>query len=113
LAAYGLVAGIAYGVVMNLWFWPFATTGPDGGVFVPGDPLNANVSRYVAFYLLTSLGWDLPRGVLTAVLVVVAGRPVLGSLRRAARRAAFTAAGWSAPDVPTPAPSARPRRTDI
>ncbi|HEX3005247.1 MAG TPA: ECF transporter S component, partial [Angustibacter sp.] len=46
LAAYGLVAGIAYGVVMNLWFWPFATTGPDGGVFVPGDPLNANVSRY-------------------------------------------------------------------
>ncbi|MGN6612049.1 MAG: ECF transporter S component [Angustibacter sp.] len=113
LAAYGLFAGLAYGVVMNLWFWPFATTGPDGGVFVPGDPLSANVSRYAAFYLLTSLGWDLPRGVLTAVLVVVAGRPVLGSLRRGARRAAFTTAGWFAPEVPTPAPTARPpRRTD-
>jgi energy-coupling factor transport system substrate-specific component len=112
LAAYGLVAGVAYGLVMNLWFWPFATTGPDGGVFVPGDPLSANVSRYVAFYLLTSLGWDLPRGVLTAVLVVVAGRPVLGSLRRGARRAAFTTAGWFAPADPTPATSGRPRRTD-
>lgn len=112
LAAYGLIAGIAYGVVMNLWFWPFATTGPEGGVFVAGDPLSANVSRYVAFYLLTSLGWDLPRGVLTAVLVVVAGRPVLSSLRRAARRAAFATAGWFAPDTPTPAPSGRPRRTD-
>ena len=110
LAAYGLVAGIVYGAVMNLWFWPFATTGPDGGVFVPGDPLQANVSRYVAFYLLTSLGWDLPRGVLTAVLVVVAGRPVLGSLRRGARRAAFTTAGWFEPASSEPA--ARPRRTD-
>ncbi|MGN6300350.1 MAG: ECF transporter S component [Angustibacter sp.] len=113
LAGYGLLAGIAYGVVMNLWFWPFATTGPDGGVFVPGDPLSANVSRYAAFYLLTSLGWDLPRGVLTAVLVVVAGRPVLGSLRRGARRAAFTAAGWFTPEASAPAPTARPpRRTD-
>ena len=37
----------------------------------------------------TSLGWDLGRGVLTAALVVVAGRRVLGSLRRVVRRAAF------------------------
>lgn len=110
LAGYGLLAGLAYGVVMNLWFWPFATTGPAGGTFVPGDPLQANVSRYAAFYLLTSLGWDLPRGVLTAVLVVVAGRPVLNSLRRGARRAAFSAAGWFEPAPSQPA--SRPRRTD-
>lgn len=110
LATYGLLAGLVYGVVMNLWFWPFATTGPDGGTFVPGDPLQTNVSRYVAFYLLTSLGWDLPRGVLTAVLVVVAGRPVLGSLRRGARRAAFAAAGCFEPEPSEPA--SRPRRTD-
>jgi energy-coupling factor transport system substrate-specific component len=110
LAGYGLLAGVAFGVVMNLWFWPFTTTGPAGGTFVPGDPLGANASRYAVFYLLTSLGWDLPRGVLTAVLVVVAGRPVLGSLRRGARRAAFAAPGWFEP-TPSQA-TARTRRTD-
>ena len=51
------------------------------------------MTRYAAFYLATSLGWDLPRGVLTAVLVMVAGRPVLSSLRRGTRRAAFGATG--------------------
>jgi energy-coupling factor transport system substrate-specific component len=94
LAAYGLVAGLLFGVLMNLWFWPFVTAGAPAGMgFVPGDPVAANLSRYGAFYLATSLGWDLPRGVLTAVLVLVAGRPILASLRRGTRRAAFGATG--------------------
>ena len=29
LAAYAFVAGLAYGLVMNLWFWPFASYGPE------------------------------------------------------------------------------------
>ena len=94
LAAYGLVAGLLYGLVMNLWFWPFVTSGaPAGMAFVPGQAMASNLSHYGAFYLATSLGWDLPRGVLTAVLVLVAGRPVLASLRRGTRRAAFGATG--------------------
>ena len=95
LAGYGLIAGLLYGVVMNLWFWPFLSTSgaPAGAAFVPGDPVSANLSRYAVFYLATSLGWDLPHGVLTAVLVMVAGRPVLASLRRGTRRAAFGATG--------------------
>ena len=93
LAVYGLFAGLLYGLVMNLWFWPFITSGPSGMAFVPGGPVADNLSRYGAFYLATSLGWDLPRGVLTAVLVLVAGRPVLASLRRGTRRAAFGATG--------------------
>jgi energy-coupling factor transport system substrate-specific component len=94
LAGYGLVAGLLYGLLMNLWFWPFLASGaPAGTAFVPGDPVAANLARYAAFYLATSLGWDLPRGVLTAVLVMVAGRPVLASLRRGTRRAAFGATG--------------------
>jgi energy-coupling factor transport system substrate-specific component len=94
LACYGLVAGLLYGLVMNLWFWPFLTSGAPAGMgFVPGEPVAANISHYAAFYLATSLSWDLPRGVLTAVLVLVAGRPVLASLRRGTRRAAFGATG--------------------
>jgi len=94
LAAYGLVAGLLYGLVMNLWFWPFVTSGaPAGMAFVSGQTMASNLSHYGAFYLATSLAWDLPRGVLTAVLVLVAGRPVLASLRRGTRRAAFGATG--------------------
>jgi energy-coupling factor transport system substrate-specific component len=94
LAVYGMVAGLLYGLVMNLWFWPFVTSGlPAGMAFVPGGPMAANLSHYGAFYLTTSLGWDLPRGALTAALVLVAGRPVLASLRRGTRRAAFGSTG--------------------
>jgi energy-coupling factor transport system substrate-specific component len=94
LAGYGLVVGLLFGLLMNLWFWPFLASGAPATMgFVPGDPVAANLSRYATFYLATSLGWDLPRGVLTAVLVMVAGRPVLASLRRGTRRAAFGASG--------------------
>ncbi len=91
LAAYGAVAGLAYGAVLNLWFWPFLASGsaPVGAAFVPGAPLGDNLQHYAVFYLATSLGWDLPRAVLTAVAVLVAGRPVLRTLRRAVRKAAF------------------------
>jgi energy-coupling factor transport system substrate-specific component len=90
LAAYGLVSGIAFGLLMNMWFWPFAAYGPEVS-YVPGDPLGENLHRYLLFWLTTSLGWDVPRGVLSALLLVLAGRPVLAALRRTARRAAFDA----------------------
>ncbi|GAA0605920.1 ECF transporter S component [Kribbella sandramycini] len=90
LAAYSLVAGVAYGFVMNLWFWPYATFGSDFS-FIPGDALAENLHRYLLFVVATSLGWDIPRGILCAVLVLVLGRPVLNAFRRTARKAAFDA----------------------
>lgn len=97
LAAYGMVASMAYGLVMNLWFWPFlsgmeATAYADGIMFDPGAPVSDNLARWLAFTLVTSLGWDIPRGILTAVLIVLVGRPVLNALRRTARRANFAPA---------------------
>jgi len=88
LAAYSLVSGVMYGVVMNLWFWPYATFGSDFS-FVPGDALAENLHRYLLFVVATSLAWDIPRGVLSAVLVLLLGRPVLTAFRRTARKAAF------------------------
>jgi energy-coupling factor transport system substrate-specific component len=45
--------------------------------------------RYAAFFLATSFVWDAVRAVLTAALCLIAGRPVLATLRRAGRRASF------------------------
>lgn len=93
LAAYGGTAGLLYGAVMNLWFWPFlGASAPAGAGFVPGADLATNLGHYLVFYLATSLAWDLPRAVLTTVLVIVAGRPMLAVLRRATRRAHFETA---------------------
>ncbi|MFI6825574.1 ECF transporter S component [Kribbella sp. NPDC050241] len=88
LAAYSLVSGVLYGVVMNLWFWPYATFGSDFS-FIPGDALAGNLHRYLLFVVATSLGWDIPRGILSAVLVLLVGGPVLKAFRRTARKAAF------------------------
>ncbi|MBK8469633.1 MAG: ECF transporter S component [Actinomycetales bacterium] len=93
LAAYGALAGLIYGALLNLWFWPFLSAGsaPTGASFVPGASAADNLGHYAVFYVATSLGWDVPRAILTGVLVLVAGRPVLATLRRAVRRAAFDA----------------------
>lgn len=94
LAGYGLIAGLLYGLVMNLWFWPFIGSGaPAGAGFVPGADPVTNLGRYAVFYLATSLGWDLPRAVLTCLLVAVAGPAALATLRRAVRAAAFEETG--------------------
>jgi energy-coupling factor transport system substrate-specific component len=90
LSGYGLVSGLAYGFVMNLWFWPFAAYGPEVS-FVAGDPLSANLHRYLVFYLTTSLLWDLGRALLSALVLALAGSALLRALRRASRRAAFHA----------------------
>ena len=94
LAAYSAVASLAYGFLLNLWFWPFLTSDsgfPPGLSFVPGAPVAENLQHWILFSLTTSLGFDLPRAALTVALVLVAGRSVLVALRRASRRAAFDA----------------------
>jgi len=93
LAVYGALAGLLYGAVTDLWFWPFTTTGLSAQIaYVPGGNWLTQAHHFWAFYLATSLGWDVPRAIANAVLVLVAGRPVLLALRRAARKAAFGAA---------------------
>jgi energy-coupling factor transport system substrate-specific component len=91
LAGYGVVAGLAYGIVMNVWFWPFTTNGT-GLSFVAGDPLADNLVRYGVFWLATSLGWDLPRGIVTALLVLAFGPGLLRAFARVSRLAVFDAA---------------------
>lgn len=88
LATYGVVASLVYGLLLNLWFWPFlVTTGEIA--FAAGAPVTENLGRLIAFTLATSLGFDVPRALGTAALLAVLGRPALVALRRTHRRAAF------------------------
>ncbi|MEV0599521.1 ECF transporter S component [Streptomyces sp. NPDC050315] len=91
LAVYGTLASLLYGLVMNLQGWPYIAGLASGVSFVPGDPLPDNLARFVAYCLATSLGWDLPRALITIVLTLTVGPTVLKALRRATRRAAFDA----------------------
>ncbi|GAA2743899.1 ECF transporter S component [Kitasatospora cinereorecta] len=91
LAGYGSLAAVAYGTVMNLQGWPYIAGLSSSVSFVPGDALSANLGRFAVYCLTTSLGWDLPRAALTAVLCLTVGGPLLRTLRRATRRAAFAA----------------------
>ena len=91
LAGYAAVAAVAYGTLLNLWFWPFGAGTSTSYSFVPGAGMLHNLHRFVLFDLTTSLGFDITRAATNAALVLLLGRPVLGALRRASRRATFDA----------------------
>ncbi|GAA5614607.1 hypothetical protein Spla01_05809 [Streptomyces platensis] len=105
LAAYGAVSAVLYGLVMNLQGWPYIAGLTSGVSFVPGDPLDQNLARYLAYCLATSLGWDLPRALVTVILTCTLGGTVLRALRRATRRAAFDVPASFTPDPPREAAS--------
>ncbi len=89
LAGYASIAAVAYGWLLNLWFWPSATGLPESLSFAPGAGPAGNLQHWFAFNLTTSLGYDLPRAVLTCVAILLVGPRILAALRRASRVAAF------------------------
>jgi len=113
LAAYGVVASYAFGLLMNLSGWPFvlgiAVPGHEGSLsYVPGAPLLENLHRFAVYTLLTSTGsWDTGRAITTSVALVVLGPAVLTTLRRASRRATVTGVVTG----PPAGRAARPERT--
>jgi energy-coupling factor transport system ATP-binding protein len=84
LCAYGVVASYLFGLLMNLWFWPFAVGAGTGISYVPSAPIGQNLVSFLVYSLITStLSWDTLRAITTVVGLVVIGRAVLASLRRA------------------------------
>jgi energy-coupling factor transport system substrate-specific component len=88
LAAFSGAWGLLYGVVMNLWFWPYAV-GSANLYWTPGIGVAAIVRRYAAFYVATSLVWDAVRLVGNVALMLAFGAPLLRLLRRFAQRFTF------------------------
>lgn len=89
LAAFAGVWGLVYGVIMNLWFWPYAI-GPQEQHWQPGLYWMDGIARYAVFYLATSLAWDAMRLAGNVLLMLALGLPTLRVLRRFQQRFTFT-----------------------
>jgi energy-coupling factor transport system substrate-specific component len=84
-----IISALSYGLLMDLQFWPWALGENTQLSFIAGGDLASNLQRFFAFHFLSSMAWDIPRAILTSVLVFSAGPAVLSALRRARKRAAF------------------------
>jgi energy-coupling factor transport system substrate-specific component len=90
LAVWGFVLGLVFGAIMNLWFWPFVFA-PQGSALYwqPGLSLADTLSRYAAFYAITSLPHDFWRAGGNFLILLLLGRPLLRVLRRFHQRFHF------------------------
>jgi energy-coupling factor transport system ATP-binding protein len=84
LCVYGVIASYVFGLLMNLWFWPFAVGYGTGISYDGAAPLEVNLSSFLVYSLVTStLSWDTLRAITTVIGLIVVGRPILAALRRA------------------------------
>jgi len=90
LATWGLVLGLIYGAIMNIWFWPFVM-GPQGSdmYWSAGIGLWETLKRYAVFYSVTSLWWDIGRSAGNFLLLLLFALPILKVLRRFQSRFSF------------------------
>lgn len=83
LAIYGVLASYLYGLLMNVWFWPFAVGGDTSISYDANAGPGTNLVRFLGYSLVTStLTWDTVRAITTVAGVLLIGRPVLAALRR-------------------------------
>jgi energy-coupling factor transport system substrate-specific component len=91
LAVWGLISGLVFGALMNVWFWPYVFTSSQSQMYwQPGLSLVETLQRYAVFYAVTSLWWDLVRAIGNFVLLLLLAAPVLRLLRRFQQRFHFT-----------------------
>ncbi len=93
LAVLAGLGGLFFGVVINLWFWPYMV-GPADQYWQAGAGLAEAVRRYAVYYVATSLLWDLFAVAGNVLLMVVFGAATLRALRRFRQRFDFEYRPW-------------------
>lgn len=88
LAIFSGAWGLLYGIIMNIWFWPFIV-GDGQQYWAPGSGPLEVMRSYALFYVATSLIWDLLRLVGNVALMLLFGLPAVRAMRRFQRRFAF------------------------
>jgi len=89
LAGFGACAALLYGLLLNAWFWPTAVNLPPQLAFIPGAGFSENVLHLWRFTVTTSLGFDIPRALLTALVLLFLGLPFIRLLQRGLTPASF------------------------
>ena len=84
IAIYAVFASYLFGLLMNAWFWPFAT-GFDSSISFSAEatPLENLLSFLTYSFVSSTLTWDSVRAISVAVFILVFGKAVLRSLERA------------------------------
>ena len=89
LVMVGMFASEVFGLLMDLQFWPW-TLGPKTQLsYLPGAAVSENLQRFFSYHLATSMAWNVPRAIFTAILIMLVGPGVLNALKRASRKASF------------------------
>lgn len=89
LAMFGAAWGLLFGLMMNLWFWPFTAPGVDADnslYWQPGLSVTETFVRYMRFYAVTSLVFDIFRSIGNVVLILFLCAPILRVLERYRRQ---------------------------
>lgn len=83
LALYSALAAYIFGLIMNLWFWPFAI-GPQTSIsFDPDASLAQNMASFLTYSFVTStLTWDTVRAFSSAAVILLIGKPFIQTLKR-------------------------------
>ena len=82
LALTGLFLGYAYGAATDVYDWSVFYRGVPGLGWTPGINAGEALSRFVRFYIVTSLAWDSFRAAGNFVMVLALGPPVLAAMSR-------------------------------
>ncbi len=93
LVLYGIISGLVFGALLNLWFWPFAAPGGEVAGNLSWSPemsVGQTLDRYLHFYVITSLWFDLFRSAANAILIVLLGPSIIATLTRYRRRTTWT-----------------------
>jgi energy-coupling factor transport system substrate-specific component len=81
LTGFAFAWGLLFGVILNLYFWPFFA-GDMAISWQAGMDLGDGLAKYSVFYMTTSFAWDLVRAFGNALLVLALGIPVIRALER-------------------------------
>ena len=89
LVIVGIITSEIFGLLMDLQFWPWAIGPKTQLSYIPGAEILENLNRFLAYHFATSMAWNVPRAVFTALLIIFVGPGVLNALKRASRKANF------------------------
>ena len=85
-----VITSEVFGILMDLQFWPWALGPKTQLSYLPGEAVYENLNRFFIYHFSTSMAWNVPRAIFTAMLIAIVGPGVLQALRRSARKANFS-----------------------